>query len=51
MDEPSSALDSQSEQMVYEALRRLMRDKVVLMVTHRKSGSIEFDRTIFLGLC
>lgn len=36
MDEPSSALDSQSEQIIREALKRLMEDKVVLMVTHRK---------------
>lgn len=39
MDEPLSALDSQSEQVIKDALKRLMKDKVVLMVTHKKSVS------------
>lgn len=48
MDEPLSALDSQSEQIVHKALKRLMKDKVVLMVTHRKSGIADFDRVMMI---
>lgn len=43
MDEPSSALDTQSGQVIQEALKCLMKDKVVLMVTHKKSGISDFD--------
>lgn len=48
MDEPSSALDAESERMVHEALRELMKDKLVIMVTHRDSGQEDFDRVVVL---
>ncbi len=46
MDEPSSALDVHSEQMINKALNELMKDKVVIMITHRRSSVGEFDRVV-----
>jgi subfamily B ATP-binding cassette protein MsbA len=37
LDEPTAALDSQSEQLVIEALERLMRGRTVVTVAHRLS--------------
>lgn len=47
-DEPSSALDSNSEQAVQKAVTRLMKNKTILMVTHRNSGINGFDRVVKL---
>lgn len=35
MDEPTAALDSESEQMVQEALKTLMKGKTTLIIAHR----------------
>ena len=48
MDEPSSALDVQSEKMINQAMKELMKQKVVLMVTHRSTSFEEFDRVVRL---
>lgn len=48
MDEPSSALDVQSEKMINQAMKELMKQKVVLMVTHRSTSFGSFDRVIKL---
>lgn len=48
MDEPSSALDKESEMLVQKALRKLMQDKLVIMVSHRDSAESNFDRVIIL---
>ncbi len=48
MDEPSSALDAESERMVHKALKELMRDKLVIMVSHRESGEENFDRIVVM---
>lgn len=46
MDEPSSALDIVSEQKINEAVRKLMTDRAVIMVSHRETGTDDFDRVI-----
>lgn len=46
MDEPSSALDSESEMMVHKALKELMKDRLVIMVSHRDSFSFDFAKII-----
>lgn len=46
LDEPSSALDVHSEKMISQALRELMKDKVVIMVSHKRDGFDTFDRVI-----
>jgi ATP-binding cassette, subfamily B, bacterial len=37
LDEPSSGLDANSEQLVFEALERLMRKKTCVVIAHRLS--------------
>lgn len=49
MDEPSSALDAESEKMVYTALKELMKNRLVIMVSHRDTGENDFDRVIVMG--
>ena len=48
MDEPSSALDAESELMVHNALKELMKDRLVIMVSHRDNGESDFDRVVAL---
>lgn len=48
MDEPSSALDAESETMVHNALKELMKDRLVIMVSHRDNGESDFDRVVAL---
>lgn len=50
LDEPSSALDVQSEKMIHLAIKHLMENRVVLMVTHRMTASLEYDRMIEMGI-
>ncbi|WP_372632918.1 ABC transporter ATP-binding protein [Cohnella sp.] len=47
LDEATSSLDLESEALVKEALRRLMRDRTVLTIAHRLSSISQADR-IFL---
>jgi ABC-type multidrug transport system fused ATPase/permease subunit len=35
LDEPTSALDDRSEKMIHDSIGALIRDKTVLLVTHR----------------
>ena len=35
MDEPSAALDAESEQLVFTALRRLMHGRTTIIIAHR----------------
>jgi subfamily B ATP-binding cassette protein MsbA len=37
LDEPSSGLDANSEQLVFEALERLMQQKTCVVIAHRLS--------------
>lgn len=48
MDEPSSALDEESEKKINKALHKLMQNKLVIMVSHRDSGDEEFDRVVWM---
>lgn len=43
MDEPSSALDIISERKINQALEELMKNRVVIMVSHRKESFDKFD--------
>lgn len=49
LDEPSSALDVQSERMINLAMKQLMENKIVLMVTHRTTSFEDFDRVVRIG--
>jgi ABC-type multidrug transport system fused ATPase/permease subunit len=48
LDEPTSELDAEAEQGVVRALRRLMRGRTVLMVTHRPALLDLADRVVEL---
>jgi len=48
MDEPSSALDVESENKINLAMKKLMGNRIVIMVTHRTSSFHEFDRVFEL---
>lgn len=48
MDEPSSALDIESERKINQAIQELTKQKVVLMVTHRSTSFEAFNRVVRL---
>jgi len=48
LDEPTAAIDPQSEHEVLATLRRLARDKMALIVTHRMSLARSADRILVL---
>ena len=48
LDEATSALDSASEQLVQEALDRLMQHRTTLVVAHRLSTIMHADRIVVL---
>jgi len=46
LDEATSSLDSESEQLVREALEKLMRDRTTLVIAHRLATAINSDRIV-----
>ena len=48
LDEPTAALDPQSEHLVIEALQRLMRGRTVIMIAHRLNTLAGADKIIVL---
>ena len=48
LDEPTAALDPQSERLVIEALHRLMKGRTVLMIAHRLNTLAGADKIIVL---
>jgi ABC-type multidrug transport system fused ATPase/permease subunit len=46
LDEPTGALDSESERLVMEALERLMKGRTVITVAHRLSTIRDADKII-----
>jgi ABC-type multidrug transport system fused ATPase/permease subunit len=48
LDEPTAALDAESEHLVIEALRRLMKGRTVIMIAHRLSTLTDADKIIVL---
>jgi subfamily B ATP-binding cassette protein MsbA len=48
LDEPTAALDTESEQRVIEALDRLMKSRTVIMIAHRLSTIRNADKIIVL---
>lgn len=48
LDEPTAALDTESEKLVIEALERLMKGRTVLTIAHRLSTIRDADKIIVL---
>jgi ABC-type multidrug transport system fused ATPase/permease subunit len=48
LDEPTAALDTESEHLVIEALRRLMKGRTVIMIAHRLNTLVDADKIIVL---
>ena len=47
LDEPSAALDAESEQLIFEALERLMTGKTSMTIAHRMA-SVRRAHTIYV---
>ena len=48
LDEPTAALDTESEQLVMEALERLMKGRTVITIAHRLSTIRNSDKIVVL---
>jgi len=48
LDEPTAALDTESERLVIEGLERLMKGRTVIMIAHRFSTIRDADKIIVL---
>jgi ABC-type multidrug transport system fused ATPase/permease subunit len=48
LDEATSAVDTQTEQLIQTALHRLMRDRTCLVIAHRLSTILDVDRIVVL---
>lgn len=48
MDEATASLDSQSEQVVQQALTRLMEGRTTFVIAHRLSTIVDADKIIFI---
>src|SRR4029453_19030356 len=48
LDEPTAALDTESERLVVEGLERLMKGRTVIMIAHRLSTIRDADNILVL---
>ena len=49
LDEPTASLDAESEQLVIDGLRRLMKGRTVIMITHRLNTLHGADEIVVLS--
>jgi subfamily B ATP-binding cassette protein MsbA len=48
LDEATSAVDSESENLIHEAMERLMNGRTVLLITHRLRSAVNADLVVVL---
>src|SRR5699024_12336407 len=48
MDEATASVDSQSEQVVQQALNRLMKGRTTFVIAHRLSTIVDADKIVFI---
>ena len=48
MDEPTAALDPESEQSIYHLLYEMFTDKLGILITHRLGGASKADEILVL---
>ena len=48
LDEPFSSLDEKSEEYLMKILNKIKKDKIIIIITHKKNISQYFDRIIMV---
>jgi ABC-type multidrug transport system fused ATPase/permease subunit len=48
LDEATSSLDSQSEQLIQEAMDEVMKNKTTIIIAHRLSTIMKMDKIIVM---
>ena len=48
LDEATNSLDYRTEKVVYDNLRKMKQDKIIIVVAHRLSSLVDFDEIIVL---
>jgi ABC-type multidrug transport system fused ATPase/permease subunit len=48
LDEPTSSVDAENEELIQEAIRRLAHGRTTLLVAHRLSTVVDADRIVVL---
>ena len=46
IDEGTSGLDQKTENIVFDSLRAIQKDKTVIVVTHKEESLVWFDKII-----
>ena len=49
LDEPTAALDSESEKLVIDALEKLMKGRTVIAIAHRLSTIRDADKIVVIS--
>ena len=48
LDEPTSSLDKINEKKVYEYLRKIKKNKIIFIISHKNENKKYFDKVINL---
>ena len=48
LDEPTSSIDSKSEQLILETIKKIKKGKIVLVIAHRLSTILAADEIVVM---